>query len=502
MRTDYQLRHQLFGQQGSLWERQVDDTTRRRIRRIVKEAGNASVLTHVDLTATSAVNGGAVLVEDAFFRFAPGNYAVVGQAQREYSFHLGELADGTRLHVAYRGGYAPIEADAVPTQLARVSRDFLRDIGSAALPADRDWYLVPVPRDLTPLVIDGREDGTYLVNGIDFLAREGYIAMPDPPEAVIPIGAVRLSSARRKVRSASVFVRSTGRSATGRYLSEYQKKTQSLTAFRRAAAEYAGLFVTQAADVVLDAREVAAGRWVYNLAGAGPVEIRYPHTPLLKHQHLPPGFVVSGRFDVVASRYGGPDDAMRRASATWGRAIMLDGILPVNGLTWDGHSRVPIDYVSTGEGGKPHLRLHFGGPPSRLERLWDAQRLHEARTGVYLFDALGEPSTPSTVDFWELLENFYGSQLILVLLDAHTPRINTRIWRFVVAQRPQSCNALLGVDLATNAPRLAVDAQGIPLLDEFEETYVFEEGPSGVYYRPDGVSRYLRPGGAGYYLKP
>lgn len=502
MRSDYQLRHQLYGQQGSLWERQVDEPTRRRIRRIVKEAGNASTLAEIDQIAAASVNHGSVLVEDVFFRFTTGNYAVVGQRQREYSFRLGDLPDGTRLHVAYRGGVAPIASDAIPTRLARVSRDFLRAISVAALPADRDWYLIPVPRGMTPMVVEGRGPGDYLVNGVDFTAHSGYIALTDDPETVLPTGLVRVNSARLKVGSPSSFIRSTGRSGTGRYLAEYLRQSQSLPAFKRAAAEYAGLYVTQSADVVLDVRPVGGGAVIYNLAAAGAIGIHYPHVSLVKHQHLPPGFVVSGRFDVVASRYGSSIDLKQLATSSWGGSIRLDGVLPVNGLAWDGRSRIPIDYVATSAEGKPHLRLHFDGPPSRLQRFWAFQRLHEARTGVYLFDKLGEPATPSTVDFWEILENFYGSQLCVVLLEAHTPRVTTRIWRFVMEHRPQSCVALLGVDLDTDLPRLALDAQGIPLLDEFEEGYVTPEEPGGAYVRPDGSSLYLRPGGVGYYRQP
>jgi hypothetical protein len=498
MRADYQLRHQLYGQQGSLWERQVDATTRRRIRRIVKEAGNASTLTELDQIASAATAAQAVLVEDVFFTFTSGNYAIVGQAQRDYSFRLGELADGTRLHVAYRGGYAETDTDALPTQLARVARDFLRAISAADLPPDRGWYLVPIPRDITPLVIEGRGSAVHLVNGVDFTAHDGYIALSDDPETVLPSGLVRVNSALKRVSAPNSTVLARGRGDTGRYLAEYLRKTQSLSAFRRAAAEYAGLYVTQSADIVLDVRGTP-GEMVYNFAAAGPVEIRYPHAPLAKHQHLPPGFVVCGRFDVEVGV------SKRFAAVSWGKGLMLDGILPVNGLIWDGQGRIPIDYAQTGAGGKPHLRPHFSGPPAKLERLWEFQRLHELRTNVYLYDALGEPATPATIDFWELLENFYGAQLCVILLGPHTPRINVRMWQFAVSYRPQACNALLGIDLGVALAALEVNAQGIPLLDEFGEDYRYVAGTlDGVdnYFRPDGTSLYLRPGGAGYYLRP
>ena len=503
MRADYQLKHQLYGQQGSLWEKQVDATTRRRIRRIVKEAGNAPTLTATDRIAASAINACSVLVEDVFFRFSSGNFAVIGQLQREYLFRASEAANGKRLHVAYRSTSPTVSVDATPTQLARISTDFLRSVSSANLSEDRDWYLVPVPRGMLPMVIEGREPDTYLVNGVDFTAHDGYIAMTDDPEIVLPVGLVRVSSAEVRVASPSSSAVAADK-AGGRYLAEYAHKTQSLSAFKRAAAEYVGLYVTQTADVVLGVHSLPGGVTVYNLAAGGAVEITYPHTVLLKHQQLPPGFIISGRFDVVASRYNEAVNLKQITAASWGGDLMLDGILPVNGLTWDGRSRIPIDYISTGLGGKPHLRLHFGGPQQRLTRYWEFQRLHELKTGVYLFDALGDPDTPSTIDFWPLLETFYGTQLCLILMDHHSPRINTRMWRFVTEHRPQSCVALVGLDMDADLSLLTLNSAGVPLLDEIGEGYYDNDPLDGYdnYFRPDGIGLYLRQSGIGYYLRP
>jgi hypothetical protein len=497
MRADYQLKHQLYGQQGSLWEKQVDDTTRLRIRRIVKEAGNANVLTQTDRIASSALNSDKVLVEGVFFKFNAGDYAVVGQAQRDYNFRLGDLDDGTRLHVAYRGTYAQKEPEGVPTLLAKVSQDFLKVISTLSLQTDRDWYLIPVPRDITPIVIEGKSEDKYLVSGIDFIARNGYIAMPDDPETVLSPGLVRIECAYKftpPVLSAS---------SGGKYVTEYSKKSQSVAAFKMAIAEYSGMYVTQTADVVLDVLPIGEGSTVYNLAAAGPVEINYPHDGPTKSQTLQPGYIFSGRFDVIGSGGSTGVSLKKLVASDWNSGIMLDGILPIKGLTWDGKSPVPVDYVTTGEGGKPHLRLHFEGPTLRLERFWEFQRLHELQTGVYLYDALGLEAVPTFVDFWELLDGFYGSQLLLVLLGNHSPSINARAWSFAVVHRPQSCNILLGVDVG--GATLTLDDRGVPILAEDNESYYRVEDPLfglSNYYRPDGESVYLRPSSAGYYLRP
>ena len=468
MKADYQLRHQLYGQQGSLWERQVDRETRTRIRRIVKEGGNAATLTVLDQTAAGALNAGTVEVEDEFFRFTDGNFAVVGRYQRDYNFRSGTSSNGKRLHVAYRGTSAESGTEGVPTQIARLSQDFLATVDAAdgAFSSDRDWYLVPIPTDLTPLMIEGKGEDVYLINGIDFVARHGYIAMTDNPADVLPLGLVRVNSAKKRIPNSNSYVLSAPPERGGsRYLAEYAGKTQSLSAFRRAAAEYAGLYVTQEADVVVDARETSSGAWVYSLAYSGAVEIKYPHTPLTRYQELPPGFVVSGQFDVVSPRYASGTNLNALRAADWSGDLNLDGILPVNGLTWDGSSEIPITSTETDpDTGKPHIKMHFYG--ENIERLWEFQRLHELATGDFLYTALGDPALPSTIDFWDLLQTFYGSQLCLVVAAHHSPRINTRLWEFVTEHRPQSSNVIHGIDMNVDLDTVKTDNQGIPLLDE------------------------------------
>lgn len=504
MRSDYQLKHHLYGKQGTLWERQVDPDTRNRLRGIVESAGGSALLASLDVTAAAVTRRPSVLAEDVYFQFNSGNFAVVGRQQREYVFASGEV-DEKRLHFAYREGEATTLEDGTPTILARVSNDFMRAIQSTNLTVDRDWYLVPIPRGVTPVVIEGKDADTFLVNGVDFIAHPGYIAMTDDPEQVLPVGVVRVNAAWVETVAPAVgSLMDPGRPGVGRYLAEYAKKSQSLLAFQRAAAEYAGLYVTQAPDVVLRVVDLGGGHTAYHLADAGVIEIRYPHIPLTVNQALPAGFIVSGRFEVVASRYGGTTNLKAMASASWGHPIRLDGILPVNGLTWDGRSGVVIDSVSSGPGGKPHLRLHFDGSEFNRGRLWEFQRLYELRTGAYLYDALSGPALPSVIDFWDLLETFYGAQLFLLLFDDHSPRINVRLWRFATEQRPQGANMLLGNDLGVDESELEKDPRGFPLLDETGENYYSTGGLDGYdnYFRPDGVGLYIRPFGAGYYLRP
>ncbi len=490
-KADYQLRHQLFGQQGSMWEHQASPEARTQIRGIVKEGGSAATLTELDQIAAGAINSDRVLVEDVYFRFVDGNFAVVGRHQREYSHTEATLDDGSLLHVAYRPNTATTSTDPLPTRLARISEDFLaavlRDQGTLA--TGNDWYLIPVPGNITPLVISGRDPDVYLVNGIDFVARDGYIAMPDDPARTLPIGLVRVYSAYKRVPSPNAYVLAAPRVRRGsKYLMEYAYKSQALVIFKRAAAEYAGLFVFPRADVVLRAVELGTDHWVYSMASAGTVEIRYPHTPLTRDQEVSPGDIISGDFEMIVSDYNGSGDPKQTAGAAWGGSFSLNGILPVNGLTWDGGAVTLTSTLSDPVTGKPHLRPQFDGDIDELLRFWEFQRLHEAKTGVFLYDYLGEPALPAVVDFWALLETFYKTQLILVLFGDHGPAINVRLQSFVYEHRPKACNVLVGamMDLPYE---VEVDAYGIPLLDE-RGAYVPIGGTESPIGGPPGIPFY------------
>ena len=480
MKADYELRHKLFGQQGSMWERQVTPEARTQLRKIVKTAGNAATLGEIDQIAAGPLNAEKVLVEDVYFRFVDGDFAVVGRHQDDYDHSETTLADGSRLHFAYRSGGQTISGDAIPTALANVTKDFTEavKVDEGALPVGRDWYLVPVDEHITPLVIQGRQEDVFLVNGIDFLARDGYIILADDPGAVLPHGLVKVPSAYRAARATNSYVLSAPNVRGGtRYLAEYAYKSQSLTTFRRAAAEYAGLYVFQEADVVMGTVQISADHWVYNMAAAGPIEIRYPHVALVRNQEVSPGYIICQQFDITTSNYNGSENLLRDAAlAGWDHPICLDGILPVKGLQWNGVSGIKIDSVATDPvSSTPHVRLHFtedtagphfDSPGDVLSRFWEFSRLHEATTQEFLFDGLGSPNMPSVIDFWDLLDTFYGAQLMLVLAEEHTPTIDTRLQRFLLEHRPKSCNILFSI--RRNLPYDVIyDDQGIPLVDEY-----------------------------------
>jgi hypothetical protein len=474
MKADYELRHKLYGQQGSLWERQVDDVTRGRIRAIVSEAGHASTLATLDRVAAGAVNEGQVLVEDTFFRFVDGDFAVVGRRQRDYNHRSVVLSDGSRVYVGYRAGAGSYSADPIPTILANVSDAFLSYIDGTRMgingDATRDWYLVPTPSTLRPIVIQGKNFGEYLIQGVDFLAFDGYIALTDSPTEVLPLGLVKVNSAYRKVSSPNNFVLSAPAQRTGhKWMAEYAYKTQSVEACRRAAAEYAGLYVFDEADVALSVYDMGGVARTYNMAVAGVLEITYPHTPLTLRQTVEAGFVLCRRFDLVSARHLAEDNALRNAASGWDYPFALDGVLPVNGLTWDGGT-VTIEAGATDPGtGKVHARMMFEGEQETLEALWRLTAAQELATGEFLVDTpLLSGGFPGVVDGWDLFQTFYGSQLLLALASSHDPTINSRLWRFLSEHHPKSCNLLLSIDLAAETVPVT-GGSGEPLVDEVGE---------------------------------
>lgn len=471
MKADYELRHKLYGRQGSLWERQVDDVTRGRIRTIVSEAGHASTLATLDRVAAGAVNEDRVLVEDTFFRFVDGDFAVVGRRQHDYNHRSVVMSDGSRVYVGYRAGTGSYSTSPIPTPLANVSDAFLNYIDGARVGINvdttRDWYLVPIPASLRPIVIQGKNFGEYLIQGVDFLAFDGYIALTDSPTEVLPLGLVKVNSAYRKVSSPNNFVLAAPAQRTGnKWMAEYAYKTQSAEAFRRAAAEYAGLYVFDEADVVLGVYDMGGDARTYNMAVAGVLEITYPHIPLTLRQTVESGFILCRRFDLVMSRHLAADNALKNAASGWEHPFTLDGVLPVNGLTWDG-AAITIEAGATDPGtGKVHARMMFEGAQGALAALWRLTAAQELATGVFLVDTpLLSGGFPCVVDGWDLFQTFYGSQLLLAIAENHSPVINSRLWRFLSEHHPNSCNLLLSIDLSTvTAP--AVGGNGEPLVGE------------------------------------
>jgi len=473
MKADLQLKHFLFGRVGSMWERQTTAETKRRVRAIMSVAGGASSLARLDMTAAAAVGTPRVLVSDEYFNFADGDFSVIGRLQREYNHHSLLLPDGTSLHVGYRPASGTVGASPLPTLIANITTDFVnRTIADTSrYSSGRDWYLLPTAPGMVPVAIVGREEGDVLVSGADFEALDGYIAMTDDPAKVLRPGPVRAIAAYVTPPRSNDFVMSV---PSGTHAARYVYKSQSLTAFRAAAAECAGFVVTPRADVVLSATFVGGDEWSYNLADMGHISVNYPHTPLSPGAYLPPGFVVCDRFEVVETV-----GAARKLLENWPGVVSLDGILPVKGLHWTpGEPVLLSSEADDPTSGKRQLHPHFGGDAAALARLWELQRLHELRTEVFLADQFAEEGDTFMVDFWDLLEAYYGGRIILAMASPHRDDIDARLRRFLYDYAPASCVMLTSLRTVAPPGGLLLDDFGNALLDEYGR---YVPAVAGVY---------------------
>jgi hypothetical protein len=469
-KVDYMLRHTMLGRVGSIWQRQVQGGDRDAIRAIVGVAGEMGTLGAVNQIAAAAATPGPLMVEGTSFRFAAGEYAIIGTSPDDYARHVGSLPDGTPIYVGYRRQDPAYFEDPMPTPLARLARGFLRaieDVGGK-FAGGTDWYLVPVPSGMYPVVISGREKDVYLVRGVDFEAHDGYIAMTESPDLALPDGAVLVPVAVRHVRGVGLLPRSPHRvSHGGKHMARYMYRTQSALSFRRAAAEFAGLYVVQSDAVVKEVVEIGSSVR-YTLSDSEVFVIDYPHRRLSQGEEVMDGHVIADRLDVRCC--GAPGDTggagMRRLVDDWVGIFSLDGILPVKGLTWDGRSRVLADSVSSDpDSGVPHVRLHFGGTSGARQALWAWQLAQERHTGETLYESLNLTSLPTEIDVWDLLSTFYGTKLLVVLASPHADDIDARLRLFVEKHRPASCCVLSS--LQTTLPAgVMLDAGGAPMLDE------------------------------------
>ncbi len=432
-RADYQLRHGMLGKVGSVWSRQVDEATRQQARAVTEVAGCAGILRGLDTLAHYATGAGRTLVDDLHFRFVDGNFAVLGRNMSDYT-HVG---DGGAAHPAVPA----MVAVPTPTSIAKLEPEFLSAIVGAedVLPAGSDWYLIPTPIGVTPVVIESKS-GDMLVSGVDFTAHTGYIATRLSPTTVFPAGLVRIVAAYVDLPQPNSFVLSApvGRRCS-KYLMEYARKTQSLRAFRRAAAEYCGMYVFPEHDIVLGMR-VIPGATVYTTAAAGALRIDYPHMPLPVGHVVSAGTVVGPRLELLTESASSPVSVFSRALDA-GAVVSLDGMLPVKGLLAPNSSSVLLDYVEIDPiSGRPHARLHVEGPQPALDALWSKQKRHELATGEFLYDQFfPDGGSQRLLNFGDIVASYYGTQLTLLLYADLRSDMEALLLRFVSEHKPAGC---------------------------------------------------------------
>jgi hypothetical protein len=470
--VDHQLGFGMLGRLGTLWSRHADADTRGKARAVAEVASGGMRVRNLDEIAGWAANSGDALMHDTHIRFADGDFAILGYNLRDY-VHDGTFSSGGQtgwsLHRPDMSVW-DVSAEPVPSQLADAI-DWLQssqaEIGTLTVAATL-WYLIPVPDGITPLLIRGKA-GQTLVSGIDFFAFRGYIAMRKTPAETLPSGLVHVPLASKTLaESGSYWLSAAPDRRCSRYLNAYARQSQSLVTFRRAAAEYCGLYVLQNPDFVLGTKTSAGGATIYALANAGAVIIDYPHSPLRVGAFYPAGHVVAGHFEFWNAEYSSRSfaDVVSDTSTP----ISMDGVLPVKGLSWEPWQPLPISF-ETNPGGDPRVMLEFEGDPADLQRLHGLQRMRETQTGASLLDAMDLVGNETGIDFAQTLLNFYGNALVLVIFHGGSESMQKKLAEFISANKPANCvvisqfNQNFSFDYVDLPPSVLLDANMLPVLD-------------------------------------
>lgn len=471
-RADQQLSFGMLGRLGTLWSRHADDDTRKKASAIIDVAAGGSRIQRINEPAGWATNAGGILVHDTSIRFVDGEFAVVGYNLRDY-VHEGYYVQGVETRWSVRRPDMTawdVSATPLPADMARMVDDFIaRQADLDALSSAASvWYLVPCEDDLSPLVIQAANN-SLLTAGADFFVFPGYLALRQTPSELLPPGLVHVPLAYKRLPESNSYVLSAPpERRCSRFTNQYEKQSQSLVTFRRAAAEYCGLYVLQDADFVLSVNATPSST-IYTLARAGVVEIDYQHAPLSAGTFYPAGHVIAGHFEFWHAAHSSRSFA--DVVADTGTPVVLDGVLPVKGLTWESWAELPVTFEAN-DAGDQHVQFWFEGDATALDTLHRLQRLHELQTDSYFYDAYGMSGTETGIDFADVLSSFYGEALVLVIFHGADDAMQKRLLEFITTKRPASCVVLTQFrsdytfDYQVTSRGVLVDVNLMPVLDE------------------------------------
>ena len=311
------------------------------------------------------------------------------------------------------------------------------------------WYLIPKPAEINPITLATIKPGIELVYGIDFFTSKNFIITQLPPAEYFPAGSIVVSVAEVSFESFDAYPSDSPRNRQSRkWMNVYAKRAQSLEIFRRAAAEFCGLYVLQDNDVVLNAVQRSDGSAVYAFSNAGVVTVDYAHTPLTVGTAYPAGHVICDQFEIRTI-----DSHGSTFLTSSGSLIDLSGIfgMPIQ-MPADG--QVPCSYYFGDELRRPHLRLHLNGALEHLSMIWAMQMTHERAHGTNLAAAIGgDISSVDTfpsdnaeipvIDYAALLTGFYGRRLAMLVIDNLPNSSRFELSRFLREHAPTGMIVLL-----------------------------------------------------------
>lgn len=425
-RIDRELKAGPLGYAGAFWQRHASTITRKALEHIARGPS----LIDLDVSAPAARD---VEVHNTTFRIIDGDFSVLGSDPEAFAFSTADGVTGLRVDS---------ETGRLGDAASWTGKLNVGGGVAISLPQGHDWCVFRCAQDLMPVVLNSAIG--HLIRGIDFLSMQGLVAVRDNPAELWPDGVVTVVRGRRTVQAPNVFTLSgdVGQQTTT-WLSEYAKRRQSISAFRRAAAEYCGMTVLTTDDLVL--RDDGSGAYV--LAKSGLIRIGYAHTPLVVGSVYPAGYVVAGKLDVFTPAWAdgkssvyAEEDAEIHLPGAEGAVFSLDGIFPVKGLTWNSALPVAVTAGSPSPStGVNYGEWNFSGSPSALTRLNAVQASREDATGMPLSVEFG--TLPVFLDFGAYLSQALGSSLLVVSSDCDG-LMRDLLREFVTLHHPAGCVAL------------------------------------------------------------
>lgn len=437
-RYDQDITAGALGLSGTFWLRHADSATRMALSGIATSLKAGGVYQPIEAVETYA-GSRVAMVFDTTFLFVDGDFSVLGYDLMAFSHaEVGASISG------YRDITNPGRSGTGISWSGQLNR--LPPI-EASLSAGHDWCVMPCPADLIPTVMAAGD--TVLVRGVDFLSWPGVVAMRDNPAELWNNGVAVVRSGMRLLEDRSAYVQSADRDRRSTaWVVEYMRMSQSLPAFRRAAAEYCGMFVVPCDDLLLSTRTTDEGT-VYVFAQTGQILIPYTHNPLSVGSLYHRGYVVTGLFDMFVpdwdvDKFDAPlltDDPIHLPGAD-GTVFSLDGVVPVKGLIWD--SGQPVDVTAGAVSpvtGVPYGVWVFGGDAGALTDLNAVQATREDATGRSMYDEYG--TLPVMLDFGMLLSKSLGNTLVACVTDLPPGHMYDLLKEFLLAQHPVGCTVVI-----------------------------------------------------------
>ncbi len=453
-RVDRHLQYSVMGLLGSFWSRVATEDTRSQARALATLAANVPELRRLDVPMQKLSSTRSAMVERVRVPFLDGEFVYVGEDMaRAWRQTLG-LDDETTLVAVRRdlGTEIPRShiihgADGRPLGFG-LGHLLTVEEGVGGLGSLDSLYILPIPSDLTPIIIATKFQDRVLLQGIDFETGPGYLVMRESPGELFFAGGFTVLAGMLELRLPYDFTMQVNGPAFGHtFIAAYQKGSVSQGSFEKAAAQACGLLVLEADDTLLMATRLTAEITRYIFQNLGVVDIDYPHAALEPGRDYGKGFLVGNGFRVMSGQTSG-----------WLRRAVGDRTVSVEGVT-----SVPNLYLPPGmalayyaeEGDAPHARVHLQGNELSLVAYWALQRQHERLTGLYLADTIGMTAERPrvTVDMHALIETFYGKRLLLVLpeLDGAPASYKKRLSEFVLREKPVG-SAVLIAEEPTDIP--------------------------------------------------